>query len=185
MTTRSGRTRQVILGFLLGGPKSGYTIKKIVEESIAHFWTESFGQIYPVLRELTEDGLIEPISSDTEGGRPSKMFALTEEGRAELTDWLAAPPRTRPPRNELLLKLFFLPRVAPESAVEHVARFRQETETELRRYNRIEQWLTQEHGNDPEYRFWLVTLRFGMREAEAHLTWCDEAMDLLGGRTPE
>lgn len=183
MKTRSGRTRQVILGFLLGGPKSGYTIKKIIEESIAHFWTESFGQIYPVLRELTEDGLIEPVASDVEGSRPSNRFALTEDGRAELKDWLAAPPWIRPPRNELLLKLFFLPGFAPELAVEHVARFKQDTETELRRYAGIEQWLTQEHGNDPEYRFWLATLRYGMREAEAHLAWCDEAMQTLSGGT--
>lgn len=170
----------MILGFLLGGPKSGYRIKKIIEQSVAHFWTESFGQIYPVLRELAADGLIAQVDVGSEGGRSRKLFALTDEGRAELEDWLATPPWTRPPRNELLLKLFFLPRVDPQLAVEHVARFKTETTDELRRYDAIEQWVTSEHGNDLEFRFWLATLRYGMREAEAHLRWCDEALTMLG-----
>lgn len=135
-----------------------------------------------MLRHLAQDGLIEPVEpveTADQGGRPSKVFALTEDGRAELADWLAAPPARRPPRNELLLKLFFVPRVAPELAQRLIASFRAETEAELGRYTAIEQWLAREHGRDPEYRFWLVTLRYGVREAEAYLAWCDEASSIL------
>jgi DNA-binding PadR family transcriptional regulator len=168
------------MGFLLSGPKSGYTIRKIIEESIAHFWTESFGQIYPSLRELERDGLIERVESRTSaGGRETKEYAITELGRLELEDWLAAPPRRNPPRNELLLKLFFMPRVDPSLARTHLARFRAETETELEGYRAIETWLEREHGRDPEHAYWLATLRYGMVEAEARLAWCEETVRRL------
>lgn len=186
MNARTGRTRHVVMGFLLGGPKSGYTIKKIIEQSVAHFWTESFGQIYPVLRELAQDGLIQLVESERgEGGRATKVYELTADGRSELSDWLAAPPWKRPPRNELLLKLFFTPPGDPDLAREHIARFKAETAAELAGYAAIERWLAQEHGRDPEYPFWLTTLRYGMREAEAHLAWCDEAMGILNDRPPD
>lgn len=168
------------MGFLLGGPKTGYAIRKLIEDSIVHFWTESFGQIYPTLRELARDGLIEQVESPgAEDGRPTKVYAITELGRLELEDWLRAPPWKRPPRNELLLKLFFMPRVEPSLALEHLARFEAETRAELEQFRELEGWLEQEHGRDVGHRFWLATLRFGKAEAEAHLAWCEEARDLL------
>jgi PadR family transcriptional regulator AphA len=180
MTKRTRRTRHVVMGLLLSGPKSGYTIKKIIEQSIIHFWTESLGQIYPVLRELAQDGLIEQVESPPrEGGRPTKVYALTELGRMELEDWLAKPPWKRPPRNELLLKLFFMPRVDPTLALEHVSRFKAEAEAELEELDTIRRRLAEEHGEDREYAFWLATLLYGIREAEAHLSWCDEVTMIL------
>ncbi|MFW6201785.1 MAG: hypothetical protein ACOC8B_04355 [Gemmatimonadota bacterium] len=46
---RGSRTRYVLLGVLAGGPKTGYEIKRMIDESIGHFWSESYGRIYPGL----------------------------------------------------------------------------------------------------------------------------------------
>ena len=102
------RTAYAILGFLTRCPMSGYDIKKAVEESVDNFWKESFGQIYPILRRLSQQGLVAKTTSEVvKGERPRHVYAITDKGRKELRHWLTAmtePPRIR---NELLLKLFF------------------------------------------------------------------------------
>jgi hypothetical protein len=50
-------SRYAVLGMLSMGLKTGYAMKKHVERNLGHFWSESYGQIYPVLRQLVADGL--------------------------------------------------------------------------------------------------------------------------------
>ena len=54
-----------ILGFLAQRPMSGYDIKRSVEESVDNFWSESFGQIYPILRRLAEQGMVEKATPES------------------------------------------------------------------------------------------------------------------------
>ena len=49
---RANTSRHAILGVLGFCPMSGYDVKKLIERSIAHFWNESYGQIYPILNRL-------------------------------------------------------------------------------------------------------------------------------------
>ena len=60
----------VILGFLSQHPRSGYEIKRAVDRSTRFFWAASYGQIYPELRRLQEQGLVE--------GRPTAAAAAGE-----------------------------------------------------------------------------------------------------------
>ena len=53
---QKNRTRFAILGMLAFQPMSGYDIKKIVDNSIAYFWKENYGHIYPMLAELSREG---------------------------------------------------------------------------------------------------------------------------------
>jgi PadR family transcriptional regulator, regulatory protein AphA len=114
----SNRSEYAILGMLSLKPMSGYDIRKNVQQSIAHFWNESYGQIYPTLRRLAARSLVERHAG--EGNRRSRrqVYALTKKGRLHLRGWLAEAPQQRPFRNELLLKLFFgrhAPPLAPPS----------------------------------------------------------------------
>ena len=52
------QTDYVILGLLGERPMSGYEIKKVVDIRFRFFWNESFGQIFPSLKRLLEEGLI-------------------------------------------------------------------------------------------------------------------------------
>ena len=61
----------VILGLLSLGPRSGYEIKTTVDRSTRFFWAASYGQIYPELRRLERDGLIEGEDAPN-GGRPRR-----------------------------------------------------------------------------------------------------------------
>lgn len=179
MARTPSRTAQAILGFLSWGPMSGYDLKKVIEGSIRNFWKESYGQIYPILRRLREDGLAVGESDPESGGRERRVYTLTDEGREALRDWLEAPVVPRPPRNELLLKLFFGRESAPATSVAHVERFHAEQLELLDRYARIRAQLSERAAGAPDLPYWLLTLDFGEREARAHLEWSEDALTRL------
>jgi PadR family transcriptional regulator, regulatory protein AphA len=58
MVERQG-SKYAILGMLSLRPMSGYDTRKTVQESIRFFWSESYGQIYPALKRLEAQKLVE------------------------------------------------------------------------------------------------------------------------------
>src|SRR5713101_9932570 len=65
--SKENKSRYAILGILSQGPMSGYAIKKFIEASISNFWNESYGQIYPILKQLSEEGLTSTHAEKQEG----------------------------------------------------------------------------------------------------------------------
>src|SRR5436305_13568606 len=107
-------SRYALLGLLSLGPGSGYDLRQRAEGSIGHFWGESYGQIYPVLKQLLKQKLVSAREDRSNGKRDRTVYSLTAAGSHELAAWLQQPPRDQPPRQELLLKLFFGPATNPE-----------------------------------------------------------------------
>ena len=76
--------RLVILGLLRERPLHGYEIKQIIEEHMGDWTSIAFGSIYFALGKLAEEGFIEKIATEKEGGRPSRsIYQITEAGREE------------------------------------------------------------------------------------------------------
>jgi PadR family transcriptional regulator AphA len=100
-------TGRVILGMIALGRRTGYDIKQFVDKSTRHFWAASYGQIYPELRRLEEQGLLRG-QSDPRGGRARTVYELTPAGEEALSGWLEpAPDPMFEVRDEGMLKLFF------------------------------------------------------------------------------
>ena len=171
-------TDYAVLGMLTLRPMSGYDIRATIGESIAYFWTESYGQIYPTLKRLAKDKLV-TRRNEKVGGRERHLYAITATGREALADWLREPAQPRAPRNELLFKLFFARHASPEDAMEQVTRFRDAKLRERAGYEQVERDLHQRHGKHPDLAYWLITLRYGQLEAEAQLRWAAEALEIL------
>jgi PadR family transcriptional regulator AphA len=173
------RTTYAILGWLTVRPMSGYDIKKEIEGSIANFWSESYGQIYPILKRLAAEGSIERIEEPANGKRPRHVYTITNAGRDKLRAWLSAPAEPPPVRIELLLKLFFGAHADHETNRRQIEDYRERMVRDLDRYHAIAETLRKTRGDHAEYPYWLMTLRFGVRDREAHIAWCDEALELL------
>ena len=176
MTTTS-RTPYTILGCLTVRPMSGYDVKQFLERSVVHFWSESYGQIYPALRSLEEEGLVEGRDEPGERGRPKRVYSITEAGREELRRWLEEPAAPVTPRYEHSLKLFFGHNVGPEASLGHLRRLRRRAAESLETYREWEERL-EERGDeraDSPTPYWLVVLRGGIRYAEMVLAWCEES----------
>ena len=179
------RTRLALLGFLSWGPQSGYSLRKIIDASVSNFWSESYGRIYPMLGQLVDEGLATSTETSTSGGRATKTYAITVAGREILSEWLAEPPVAPPRRNELLLKLFFAARMRDSGSSKPAAMvrdFRTAQIANLERYAETRARLEAALEPPDDLQYWLMTLRYGEFEAQAHLEWSDEILAQIEAR---
>jgi DNA-binding PadR family transcriptional regulator len=154
---------------------TGYDIKKFIESSISNFWHESYGQIYPTLKALADDGLVTRNVEQQEGKPNRYVYSITDQGRDELREWLIEPAVRPVPRLELLLKLFFGAEVSVEANRRHVARFREEVSQSLAYLRGIRPRLEEQHERAPGLPYWLLGIQQGFVVQEALLEWCDHA----------
>jgi len=180
MSTTS--TRYALLGLLTLAPSSGasgYDLRQWAENSIGHFWRESYGQIYPVLKQLLRDGLVTARKDASSGKRDRTLYAVTDSGRKELQDWLEKPARLQPPRNEGLLKLFFGAQAPAASNAKRVRAVQQVHAGLLARYEALEREIGGKYADHPGLPYWLMTLDFGRRHSRMICDWCDATLRKL------
>lgn len=164
------KTRYAILGVLLGGPTSGYEIKSLMGRSTVYFWRESDSTIYPMLKVLTREGKV--LSKTVYVGKKKKeVFSITEEGREEFKIWLESPTGTETPRNEFLLKLFFV------TDRQEMFRLFQERLDKIEgiheEYQKIEERL-EGIADSSQKEVRLKALRYGMALLESEIQWLNE-----------
>lgn len=175
---RRRSTPYAILGLLSVEPMSGYDIRKAAAESVGHFWSESFGQIYPALRELTRARLVRR-RTERQAGPVRHVHEITARGRATLARWLLEPPRVAPIRSELLLKLFFGGRASTQAHLAWLEGMLEEATAQLATFRGIEQRMRRETPEAPHLPHWRITVRYGVHRAEAHQRWAREAIATL------
>ena len=97
-----------ILGLISLNPCSGYDMKVEFEKGVAGILAAlSFGSIYPRLKQLEQEELIETQQISAEGRR-KKVYELTAKGWQELAHWLEQPSGYPiPMHDELLLKMLY------------------------------------------------------------------------------
>ena len=170
-------TVESLLGALSLGPMSGYQMRQFMEQSTANFWSESFGQIYPALKTMLKDGLVEAVEGQTADGHPAKkIYRATEKGQEHLRRWLGLPLRPHKIRHELLLKVFFGNQAAPGAMAEHVRSWQRQYTQDLQRYEQIQSHMESHCANDPGMPYWRMTVRYGIAEAHMVLTWCEQTL---------
>jgi DNA-binding PadR family transcriptional regulator len=71
----------------------GYELKTAFESSVGAQWGPlNIGHVYQLLRRLERDGLVAVVRAEPHGGRPDRViYAITDDGRRELRDWLEQP----------------------------------------------------------------------------------------------
>ncbi len=176
---RKSRSKYAILGILSQGDRSGYDIKKEITGSIDHFWHESFGQIYPTLKQLHEDGLVTK-TTEPQDSRPDRhVYAITETGLEVLQEWLRRPVDLLPNRNELLLKLFFGRNLTPDENIAHLKNHRQRMVSSRRLYQQMAESLRAKLPDHPDLPYYLITLNHGIHVTQAIADWCDETIEQL------
>ena len=77
-------TRALVLATLAEGPRHGYGIARAIRELSSEVLKLGEGQLYPVLHDLEEQGLVTAEWEMQEGDPPRRVYALTEKGRSEL-----------------------------------------------------------------------------------------------------
>jgi DNA-binding PadR family transcriptional regulator len=174
---RASRTDIAVLGALSVQPMSGYAVRAAITATLGHFWSESFGQIYPALARLEAAGLVRAAGDGRTSGR---VFEITAAGLERLRALLAEPDEPAPPRNGLLLRLFFGRLLGPAVCRDLVLDVRDRATAALTTYAA----LRREIETDPDQgnrAYFLITVAAGEHGARAQLGWADEALALLAG----
>lgn len=160
-------TGRVILGMLALGKQSGYDIKQFVDKSTRHFWAASYGQIYPELRRLEEQGLVRG-RPEPSGGRARTVFELTDAGEAALADWLRSDLEPLYElRDEGMLKLFFSDAAGPQWRIANLRAMRERHERKLAQLRAIEP--AARSGRTGPY----LTLELGIGVSQRIIEWCE------------
>ena len=177
--SKENKSKYAVMGVLSLCPSSGYDIKKFMECSTSNFWSESYGQIYPILKQLVEEGLAATHVEKQEGKPEKYIYTLTEQGQEGLREWLADSIESAVERNELLLKLFFGASIPLEKNKEHIHAFQKLQSHLLAKYEGIERELVAQSQYDVALSYRVMTVRYGIHRCRALLTWCDETLDTL------
>ncbi|MDQ0193598.1 DNA-binding PadR family transcriptional regulator [Paenibacillus wynnii] len=80
-----------VLGELSIQAKHGYELQFMLKSSVGPIRQISSGTLYPLISRLVKSGYISQRDELQEGGRPRKIYELTENGRQRFIDLMAAP----------------------------------------------------------------------------------------------
>jgi DNA-binding PadR family transcriptional regulator len=174
---RATQTDLAVLAVLSLEPMTGYAVRDAIRVHLGAFWSESFGQIYPTLARLREEGLVAAGEGERSG---SSMHTLTAAGRARLVDLMRESPTATPPRNGMLLRLFFGSVLGAAACSELVTDARARAVAMLERLAAARRETDAESADLPQRPYWLMTISAGEHTARAAIAWADETLETLG-----
>jgi len=100
--------KYAILGLLHYQDMHGYRIKRHVEQHFGHMWSINYGQIYPNLKKMEDEGLVTKREIARPGTPARKLYSLTQAGRDAFSEWLESDPQgTMLLRDPFLLRFVF------------------------------------------------------------------------------
>ena len=129
--------RYALLALLTAQPMTGYDVAKAFHSSVGHVWHAPDSQIYPELRRMADESLIDgvPVRWGAKGTKTE--YHITDAGIAALRAWMATPLVYARQRDPAHLKAAYFEWAEPDAVraqlTAHVEHF-----TEQR-----EQWLEQ------------------------------------------
>ncbi len=165
-----------LLRLLMEGPAHGYELRQKLS-AFRHFYPLSNVNVYPVLRDLEEQGLVSSHSelADT---RMRRIYDVTEKGVAEFEDWMRlAPEVSLPSETDLIaLKLVLAPR-RDGAGLDWLSRGVAELDDEIVSWRT---YIEMNRGSLP--RLALLTAEYRLRSHEQRREYLEEAMRItLGG----
>lgn len=166
--------QDVILGFLYEEPMSGYDIKQMMENSVSYFFDASFGAIYPALRKMEKEALVEKQVIQQEGKPNKNLYAITDSGKDQFREYLNSPINPTVTRSDILIRIFFGRFTTKEKIIEWLQEERDKSQAMFDNLTRIAEMC----GDDMEHhkRF---TLEFGIRQAEMIIGMINEELEKL------
>ncbi len=176
------QTDYVILGLLSESPLTGYEMKSLIDMRFRFFWNESYGQLYPALKSLSSEGLIEELVMEQNSKRAQKRYQITAEGVIALQQWLHLPVEKESVRLEILLKMYFSNLVNEEVMMSHIQIFQQAHQQDLMILNMFDQELRSILEQEPNHGHVLRVIDFGKKVNEAYLNWSRETLQFFEER---
>jgi DNA-binding PadR family transcriptional regulator len=165
-------TAGTVLGFLTGGPMSGWDLSHAIAESVGNFWNVTRSQVYRELKTLESGELV--TTAGSKGARDRVAYRITPAGRREFKRWVARDLEEETRRVPVLLTTFFGAQVSPKRLAAILDAQREVLAEQLGRYRAAERDLD----DDPFAR---ATARYGIAYCRMAIRWIDTEGAALTG----
>lgn len=174
-------TSYVILGLLALRPWSTYELAQQMKRSIRYYWPRAESGIYEEPKKLVALGLA-TATREYVGRRPRTVYAITENGRAELRSWLATPGSVPLVEFEGLVKVLFAEQGSKEQLLATLRTVRADAQSMRERHAELAADLVQTGGPFPD-RLHVNSLvfKFMWEQAETLIRWALWAEDVVAG----
>ncbi len=123
--------KYAILGFLSHQPLTGYDLKKMFAESMTFYWSGNNNQIYRTLVDLHRQGLVSQEMQHQETGPSRKVYTITDEGLADLRQWVVSSPELPELRNRFLMQLAWADQLGQEELAALINQYEAEVQAKL------------------------------------------------------
>lgn len=180
------RNKYAILGMLSHESLTGYDLKKRMGYTIGFFWPDlSFSKIYPNLKKLEAEKLVEMKKIEGENRPDRKIYSITEKGRAELKRWISLPIDIEKERNmftimqELLLKLFFGGTTSADNSINFISLTSEQFKKTHNLLKQFELNLKDTLEESEDHYYYLTTVLMGIEVSKAVLNWSKKARQIL------
>lgn len=173
--------RYAILGLVDRKPTTGYDIaKEFKERELSNFWSARHSQIYPELRKLTEEGLLEYEVEISKEVQEKKVYRITKQGKREFVKWLLKDEVMQPTfKDRFRLRMYFVSRMPAEDAdallksqlVQRKKKLAFLTETQ-KRYPNLPEYDSDRFGD-------FLVLRGAILREQAYVDWLEESIRMV------
>jgi PadR family transcriptional regulator, regulatory protein AphA len=185
--------RHALLAILTAEPMTGYELVKYFDGTVSYLWSAPQSQIYPELRRMESDGLLD-VEVVPRGQRGRKrIYAINSVGIQELRGWLTEIATYQPTRDPYRLRAAYFELTSYEAARrqlrEHVNHYTKALndwkqildDVESRRTPLLRERLKKRP--DAEHEAIVAFKIFGFRgevaRARAELAWAEEGLALI------
>ncbi|MFF0449591.1 PadR family transcriptional regulator [Streptomyces sp. NPDC004609] len=112
--------RYALLALLTARPLTAYDIAKQFSSSVGFVWHAPDSQIYPELRRMEKEGLVDAEELPSGGRRTKREYRITPEGVRRFREWVNTPLGYQRERDVHHLKAAYLEWSSPEAAREQL-----------------------------------------------------------------
>jgi DNA-binding PadR family transcriptional regulator len=161
-----------ILGLLKERPMHGYELKKRLSYMLGHFWTVSYGSLYPALKRLEKSGSIERAYSVKEKTRNRNVYRITKAGEGEFMRMLTADTAdaSLADTEKFDLRMAFFQYLEPETRLVLLETRRKLLEEQVAKFKAYRST----NGDEDRYRTGLVPHKVEL--ARSDIRWLDRLM---------
>lgn len=185
--------RHALLAILTAEPMTGYDLVKYFDGTVAYVWSAPHSQIYPELRRMERDGLVD-VDVVPRGERAEKrVYVINDTGITELKDWLSKIAGYQPERDPYRLRAAHFELSSYEAARrqlrEHVNHYTKALnnwrqiidDVDARRVSLLRKRLQKRPESEHEaiVSFKTFAFRGEVAKAETEIAWAEEGLALL------
>lgn len=164
-------TKEVLLALLRQQPRHGYELKQEHDAWFPDGRPLAFGQVYTTLGRLERDGYVRIVETRQDRAAERTVYALTEQGRHRLEEWLAEPAAAEDTGAEEIVRKTV---AALRTGIDGAGFLARQRSRHLRRMRELQQ---QPRGTDPAAR---LVREHNLARLDADLRWLELADELTG-----